>query len=66
MVAVSIEILRPGGLRPGISFPKKKKSRTMNFAYRLAWATKLLLAVISLIFPALVLGYNIFIVKSMT
>jgi hypothetical protein len=33
--------------------------------YRLVWATKLLLAAIGLVFPALVLGYNIFIVESM-
>ncbi len=30
------------------------------------WATKLLLAAIGLVFPALVLGYNFFIVESMT
>jgi hypothetical protein len=34
--------------------------------YRLVWATKLLLAAIGLVFPALVLGYNFFIVESMT
>ncbi len=34
--------------------------------YHLVWATELLLAAIGLVFPALVLGYNFFIVKSMT
>jgi hypothetical protein len=34
--------------------------------YPLVWATKLPLAAIGLIFQALVLGYNFFIVKSMT
>ena len=32
--------------------------------YHLVWATELLLAAIVLIFPALVLGYNFFIVES--
>jgi hypothetical protein len=34
--------------------------------YCLVWATELLLAAIGLVFPALVLGYNFFIAKSMT
>ncbi len=34
--------------------------------YRLVWVTRLLLAAIVLVFPALVLGYNFFIVESMT
>jgi hypothetical protein len=34
--------------------------------YRLVWVTKVALAVICLVFPALVLGYYFFIVKSMT
>jgi hypothetical protein len=34
--------------------------------YHLVWATKLSLAAIGLVFPALVLGYNFFTVKSMT
>jgi hypothetical protein len=34
--------------------------------YCLVWATELLLAAIGLIFPALVLGYNFFIVESLT
>ncbi len=34
--------------------------------YRLVWATKLSLAAIGLVFPAQVLGYNFFIVESMT
>jgi hypothetical protein len=34
--------------------------------YHLVWATELLLAMIGLVFPALVLGYYFFIVESMT
>ncbi len=34
--------------------------------YHLVWATKLSLAAVGLVFPALVLGYYFFIVKSMT
>ncbi len=34
--------------------------------YRLVWATKVALATICLVFPALVLGYYFFIVESMT
>jgi hypothetical protein len=34
--------------------------------YRLVWATKVALAAICLVFPALVLGYYFFIIKSMT
>jgi hypothetical protein len=34
--------------------------------YRLVWATKVALAAICLVFPALVLGYYFFIVESMT
>jgi hypothetical protein len=34
--------------------------------YRLVWATELSRAAIGLVFPALVLGYNFFIVKRMT
>jgi hypothetical protein len=34
--------------------------------YHLVWATELSLAVIGLVFLALVLGYNVFIVESMT
>ncbi len=37
-----------------------------NTRYHLVWVTNLLLAAIGLIFPALVLGYNFFIVESMT
>ncbi len=33
--------------------------------YRLVWATKVALAAICLVFPALVLGYYFFIVESM-
>jgi hypothetical protein len=36
------------------------------YVYRLVWATKLLLAAIGLVFPALVLRYLFFIVESMT
>jgi hypothetical protein len=34
--------------------------------HTVVWATKLLLAAIGLVFPALVLGYNFFIVESKT
>jgi hypothetical protein len=34
--------------------------------YRLVWATKVALAAICLVFPALFLGYYFFIVESMT
>ncbi len=37
-----------------------------NFHYCLVWATKVALAAICLVFPALVLGYNFFIVENMT
>jgi hypothetical protein len=39
---------------------------TQKQVYRLVWATKVELAAICLVFPALVLGYYFFIVESMT
>jgi hypothetical protein len=46
---------------------KKRVNRLgVTVPYHLVWATELSLAGIGLIFPALVLGYYFFIVKSMT
>ncbi len=52
------------GLRKILHCAATKATLVKN--YRLVWATKLLLAATGLVFPALVLGYNFFIVESMT
>ena len=45
-------------------FPNLTVQKNTEPNIRLVWATKLPLAAIGLVFPALVLGFNIFIVAS--